>query len=100
MKTNLRLYCALCALVSVAVPILSQTALVSTPASARPRPAPEPARLPDGTGPDSGTCRTAFSRCTGDRLVSAARIVAEAGAEVDATAEPSTCRSVGRTFRR
>jgi hypothetical protein len=48
MKTNMQLSCALSALVSVAVPVLSQTAPASTQAPARQRPAPEPARLPDG----------------------------------------------------
>ena len=42
------LLCALGACVSVAVPVLSQTAQPSTQAPAPQRPAPEPARLPDG----------------------------------------------------
>ena len=48
MKTNVQLFCALSALVSVAVPVLSQTAPASTQAPALQRAAPEPARLPDG----------------------------------------------------
>ena len=48
MKTSLPLFCALSALVSVAVPVLSQTAPASTQAPALQRPAPDPARLPDG----------------------------------------------------
>ena len=39
---------ALSVLVSVAVPVLSQTPRPSTQAPAPQRPAPEPARLPDG----------------------------------------------------
>jgi hypothetical protein len=48
MKANMPLLCALGAFVSVAVPVLSQTAQPSTQAPATERPAPEPARLPDG----------------------------------------------------
>jgi hypothetical protein len=47
MRTNIQLLCALSAFVSVAVPVLSQTT-ASTQAPAPQRPAPEPARLPDG----------------------------------------------------
>ena len=47
-KTSLPLFCALSALVSVAVPVLSQTVPASTQAPALQRPAPDPARLPDG----------------------------------------------------
>ena len=51
MRTDMRptsVACALSALVSVAVPVLSQTTPASTQAPAPQRPAPEPARLPDG----------------------------------------------------
>lgn len=48
MKTNMPLFGALSVLVSVAVPVWSQIAQPPTQAPAQQRPAPEPARLPDG----------------------------------------------------